>query len=372
MNGGPSHVDTFDPKPGAAGGGPFKAIKTKAKGVLFCEHAPLLAEQAHRIAVVRSITSKEGNHDRARYLMHTGYAPNPTALYPSLGGWVSEEIGDKSADIPSFISVGGPSVGGGLLGVQHGPLVLAKAGEKPANVERLPHVGPARFTRRQAALGALEARFAEETGDARVTGRGAVYEKAVRLMNSPKLKAFDLAEEPEATRKAYGDSDFGRGCLLARRLVEGGSRLVEVTLDGWDTHKDNFDRVKKQLGALDPAMSSLLKDLGDRGLLESTLVVWMGDFGRTPRINENDGRDHHPQAWTALLAGGGVRGGIAHGSTDADGANVVEKKVTVPNLFATIVSLLGIDPAETRMGASGRPISITDNGSIVRDLLASP
>lgn len=370
MNGGMSHLDTFDPKPGTPTGGSFKAIKTKAKGVTICEHMPGIADQAHHLAIVRSMTSKEGNHDRARYLLHTGYAPNPTASHPSLGAWVSEEIGDKAADLPSFVSIGGPSAGGGLLGVQHGPLVLAKAGQEPAYITPLPHVDEARFDRRRAALTALNIHFAGETGDPKVESRSAVYDQAVRLMRSSRRKAFALAEEPEAIKKAYGDNDFGRGCLLARRLVESGVKFVEVTLDGWDTHKDNFNRVQKQLGRLDPAMSALVKDLDERKLLASTLVVLMSDFGRTPRINGDDGRDHYPQAWSAVLAGGGVRGGIAHGATDAAGAKAVEKPVKVPDLFATLATLLGMDPAKSRMAPSGRPISITDEGSPVAELIA--
>lgn len=372
MNGGMSHLDTFDPKPGAATGGPFKAIKTKAKDVLLCEHMPGLAEQAHRLAVVRSMTSKEGNHDRARYLLHTGYAPNPTASHPSLGAWVSEELGDKASDLPRFVSVGGPSGGGGLLGVQHGPLVLAKAGQEPANIDALPAVDEARFDRRMAALASLERRFAGESGDPKVRSRADVYDQAVRLMRSPRRKAFSLADEPEAARKAYGDSDFGRGCLLARRLVESGVKFVEVTLDGWDTHQDNFNRVQKLLGRLDPAMSALVKDLEERNLLDTTLVALISDFGRTPRINGNDGRDHYPQAWSAVLAGGGVRGGIAYGSTNAEGTKAVEKPVSVPDLFATMATLLGMDPEESRMAPSGRPISITDGGAPIAELMAGP
>jgi uncharacterized protein (DUF1501 family) len=370
MNGGMSHIDTFDPKPGAKTGGSFKAIKTKAKGVLYSEHAPLLAEQAHKIAVVRGMTSKEGNHDRARYLLHTGYAPTPTAQHPSLGAWVSQGMGDKSADLPSFISISGPSVGAGALGIEHGPLVLQKAGEPPQNVDLLPHVHDARFDRRRAALAALEARFAKETGDPKVTGRGAVYDKAIRLMRSQHRSLFEVAGEAEAVKKAYGDSDFGRGCLIARRLVEAGVKFVEVTLDGWDTHKDNFERVKKQLGKVDPAVSALIRELDERKLLGSTLVVLMSEFGRTPKINDNDGRDHYPQAWTALLAGGGIRGGIAHGGTDAEGAKVVEKPVTVPDLFATLATQLGQDPAKTALSGSGRPISLTDSGTPVAELIA--
>jgi uncharacterized protein (DUF1501 family) len=183
----------------------------------------------------------------------------------------------------------------------------------------------------------MESRFGAETGDVKVEGRRALYAKAIRMMQSPRIKAFDVSDEPESAKKSYGEADFGRGCLVARRLVEAGVRFVEVTLDGWDTHKDSFGRTKKLMEMLDPAMSTLLSDLEARKLLESTLVVYMGDFGRTPRINANDGRDHHPAAWSCVLAGGGARGGIVHGATDAAGDKVAAKPVTVPDLLATIV-----------------------------------
>ena len=371
MNGGPSHIDTFDPKPGTPSGGSFKAIKTRAAGVQIAEHLPRIASVADRIAFVRSMSSREGNHARAQFLLHTGYAPNPTVQHPSFGAWASRELGDPSADLPAFVSIGGPSLGPGFLGVQHGPFIVMKAGDMPQNLTLSPGVDDARFERRRAALDAMEQRFAGETGDAKVEGRRAVYAKAERLMKSPRAKVFDLSTEPDAAKKAYGDTDFGRGCLLARRLVETGTRFVEVVLDGWDTHKDNFGRVKKLSTTLDDAMGGLLADLAERKLLASTLVVCMGDFGRSPKINGNDGRDHHPQAWSALLAGGGVRGGIAHGATDAAGEKVLGTPTSVPDLLATIASLLGMDPQKSVVTPSGRPIALTDNGTPIRALLAT-
>lgn len=370
MNGGPSHIDTWDPKPGAATGGPFKAIKTSAPGIEICEHLPQTAGQAHHLAIIRSMTSREGNHQRAQYLMHTGYAPNPTVTHPSLGGWVSEELGDRSFDLPNFVSISGPSIGAGFLGVQYGPYVIQTPGQPLQNMAYAANVDAGRFDRRQEALHALEQQFGTETDDSKVTGRQAVYAKAVRLMRSPKLKAFDLNDEPEAVKAAYGDNNFGRGCLMARRLVEAGVKFIEVVQDGWDTHNDNFGRTTRLMGMVDPGMASLLKDLNDRKLLESTLVICMGEFGRTPRINGREGRDHYPGAWSGVLAGGGVRGGIAYGQTDAEGARVVDKPVAVPDLFATISALLGMDPGKTFMTPIGRPISITEKGSPIPDLIA--
>jgi hypothetical protein len=369
LNGGPSHIDTFDPKPGRPTGGPFKAIKSRAPGLMLSEHLPRLAERGDKLAIVRSMSSKEGNHGRAQYYVHTSYAPNPTVVHPSLGGWTCARLGDRSADLPAFVSIGGPSFGAGFLGVQNGPFVLQKAGAPPADVGLPRGVDLARFERRRAALDAIDQRFAVDTGDAKVEGRRQVYAKAVRLMQAPKLDAFDLAGESAATTKAYGDTDFGRGCLVARRLVERGVKFVEVTLDGWDTHQNDFDRTKGLMAALDPALAALLDDLGARAMLGATLVACMGEFGRTPRINANDGRDHWPQAWSAVLAGGGVRGGVVHGATDEDGANVVGPTTSVPDLLATMATQLGLDPAHTEMTPVGRPISVTDSGTPIRALL---
>ena len=369
LNGGPSHIDTFDPKPGRPTGGPFKAIRTRAPGMMLSEHLPLLADRGDRIAVVRGMTSKEGNHARAQYYVHTGYAPNPTVVHPSLGGWTSARLGDPHAELPAFVSIAGPSFGAGFLGVQNGPFVIAKAGAPPPDATLPTGVDRARFGRRLAALDAMEARFAQSTGDAKVEGRRQVYTKAVRLMDSPKIDAFDLASETEATKKAYGDTDFGRGCLVARRLVERGVKFVEVVLDGWDTHQNGFERTQKLMGTLDPAFSALLDDLAARKLAGRTLVACMGEFGRTPRINANDGRDHWPGAWSAVLAGGGIRAGVVLGATDDDGAKVAHDPTTVPDLLATMAAQLGLDPAHTEVSPAGRPISITDDGTPIRALL---
>jgi uncharacterized protein (DUF1501 family) len=370
LNGGPSHLDTFDPKPGRPTGGPFKAIRTRAPGMMLSEHLPRLAEHGDKLAVVRGIASKEGNHARAQYYVHTGYAPNPTVLHPSLGAWVSARLGGADADLPPFVSIGGPSFGAGFLGVENGPFVLQKAGAPPADVALAPGVESPRFERRLAALQAMDEDFERATGDAKVDGRRQVIAKAVRLMASPKLEAFDVSGESEATRRAYGDSDFGRGCLVARRLVERGVRFVEVVLDGWDTHQNAFERTAKLMATLDPAFAALLDDLKARGMLGSTLVASMGEFGRTPRINANDGRDHWPQAWAAVLAGGGTRGGIVHGATDDDGAAPAGSAVHVPDLLATMGTLVGLDPGYTVLSPAGRPISVTDEGTAIRALMA--
>ncbi|MGZ3406592.1 MAG: DUF1501 domain-containing protein [Polyangia bacterium] len=369
MNGGPSHIDTWDPKPGTAAGGKFNAIPTRVDGLSVSEHLPQIAEVAQHLAIVRGMTSKEGNHDRAQHLVHTGYAPNPTVAYPSLGAWVAHEVGDASSDLPLYVSIAGPSASAGFLGVQYNPFVVQNVKAPLSNTDYAAGVNMVRFLKRKQALESLEDDFAARTGDPKIKGRRAVYARAIRMMYAPRLKAFDLADEPDASTRAYGDSDFGRGCLMARRLVEGGVRFVEVVLDGWDTHKDNFGRTQKLMGALDPALATLVRDLDERKLLDSTLVMCMGEFGRTPRINGDDGRDHHPAAWSAVLAGGGVRGGVVVGATSDDGGKVTSRPTTVPELLATATTLLGIDPQKSFATPLGRPITITDNGKPIPEIL---
>ncbi|MBS2016091.1 MAG: DUF1501 domain-containing protein [Deltaproteobacteria bacterium] len=368
MNGGPSHIDTWDPKSGKTGGS-HKAIATSIPGVKICEHMPELARMANKLAIVRGMTSKEGNHQRAQYLLRTGYAPNPTVLHPTLAAWVSKRMGEPSSGLPSSVSLGGPSLGAGFFGVQHGPFVVQAPGQLPQNVGYGPGVDDARFEARKKLLDGMESSFATQTGDAKVDGRRALYAKADRLMHADAIKAFDIGDEPADVKKAFGDTPFGKGCLTAARLVGAGVRFVEVTLDGWDTHQDGFARTKRLMGTLDPAMSSLLREL-DRRNLRDTLVVWMGDFGRTPTINGNDGRDHFPAAWSAVLAGAGVRPGIVHGETDDTGSRVVKDAVSVPNLLATIATALGLDPGDMAQSPAGRPIALTDNGVPVKALLA--
>ena len=369
MNGGPSHIDTWDPKSGKVAG-PNKAIKTSAPGVMISEHMPLLAAKANKLAIVRGMTSKEGNHQRAQFLLRTGYSPNPTVQHPTLAAWVNKRLGEPPSGLPGSVSLGGPSLGAGFFGVQYGPFVVQTPGALPLNVAYGPGVDGARFEARRGLLDGMEAGFAAQTGDAKIAGRRALYGKAERLMHATSLKAFDASEEPESVRNAFGDTPFGRGCLTASRLVASGVRFVEVMLDGWDTHQDVFGRTKKLMGTLDPAMSALLDDLQRRGVADTTLVVWMGDFGRTPNINGNEGRDHFPNAWSAVLAGAGIRGGVVHGETDAQGAKVVRDAVTVPNLLATVATTLGLDPADVTQSPAGRPISLTDGGAPVRAILA--
>jgi hypothetical protein len=369
MNGGPSHLDTFDPKPGSKSSGPFKAIKTRAPAIQLCEHLPKLAEHADRLAVLRGVSSKEGNHQRAIELAHTGHVPNPTVRAPAIGSWVAKTRPRGALELPSFVSLGGPSLGAGFFGNPYDPFVVSKPGALPDDLRPARPVGPARASARSSFLETLEGGFALRTGDPQVAARREVYAKARTMMASDSVQAFSVADEPAAIVDAYGDTDFGRGCLVARRLVEVGVPFVEVTLDGWDTHEDNFGRVEDRLAILDPAMSALLADLTARGLLDSTLVVWMGEFGRTPRISGDDGRDHHPAAFSVAMAGAGVKPGVVHGETDGDGAAVVKDGVSVPDVVATIAHLTGVDPRTEVTTPTGRPVRVTEKGKPIQAIL---
>ena len=356
MSGGPSQLDTFDPKqPSVENSGPFKPIPTSVKGIEFSEHLPLVAEQAHHLSVIRSMVSREGNHERARYLLHTGYAPGGAVRHPTLGSLTSYYLDDDESHLPSCVNINSPTYSGGFLGASHDPFVVNNPLEKVDDIEYPALMDTHRFRERLKMLKNLEKDFVSKR-----TGRGteaheAIYKKADELINSPNIKAFELKEEPNEIREAYGMNRFGQGCLMARRLVEAGVNFVEITLDGWDTHENNFERTKELLDVVDPAFAMLVKDLSERDLLDETVILWLGEFGRTPRINMNDGRDHHPNGWSAVIAGGGTRGGQVIGSTNEDGTQVITDPIAVPDLFASLCFALGINYEEENYSRSGRP-----------------
>ncbi len=368
MAGGPSHIDTFDPKPGTASGGPFRAIATRADGVRICEHLPLLAARMKDIALIRSLTSKEGNHDRARHLMHTSHAPAGGVDHPSFGSLLAEARGGGRAGLPGYVAIGGPGEDSGFLSGAHSPFPVKNPDKPVKHLARARGVNDERWERRLQLWRALEDRFAAGAGGGFARGRREVGEKALELMSAG-VDAFDVGKEPAAVRASYGPTPFGAGCLMARRLVEAGVPFVEVTLNGWDTHEDNFNRVKTLCQTLDRGMTALLADLGSRGLLASTLVVWMGDFGRTPRINERGGRDHHPAASAALLTGAGVRGGQVIGATDELGAAVTQRPITVADLYRTVAALTGLPADRMRVSPAGRPIKAVDAGNVISEVL---
>jgi hypothetical protein len=381
MFGGPATIDLWDLKPGHENGGPFKEIATSAPGLKIGEHLPRVAAFGDRLAVLRGMSTKEGDHNRGTYLMRTGVVPSAAGIhYPSIGGLVAKELGDPRAELPDFVSIapqtffGVDAYGSGFLGPQHAPLVVGgnRFGDPGGNLDQVLRVddldrpdgvGAASAGARLDLLNVMQDEFAAGRPGAVTKGHAAAYDRAVRLMQSNGGKVFDLSEEKPAVRDRYGRNLFGQGCLLARRLVERGVPFVEVTLGNWDTHSNNFDLVKGLCGTLDAAWGSLMADLKDRGLLDTTTVVWMGEFGRTPKINGQKGRDHYPAAWSTVIAGGGVKGGQAVGKTSPDGSTVEDRPVSSADFLATVCKVLGIDPEKQNMSNVGRPIPIADRGA---------
>jgi uncharacterized protein (DUF1501 family) len=365
MDGGPSHKDTFDMKPGTANAGEFKPIATSVPGIQVSEHFPKFAKLMGHAAIVRGMSTGEGAHGRAKYYLHTGYKEGVGAVaYPSLGSIVSKELGRADFALPNFVSVGQRSYGAGFLGPRHQPLVVADPARGVANLR--PPAGAGHFEGRVGLLEEMESAFYREYRAGAAHAHHTTYRRAVTLMRSKEAKAFDLSLEPAASRAKYGKTRFGDGCLLARRLVEAGVSFVEVALGGWDTHQNNFDRVKQLSAQVDPGMSALVGDLKERGLLESTLVIWMGEFGRTPRINKRGpkpGRDHYPRAWSTVLIGGGIKGGQVVGKTDKEGATVVERPTSAVDFMATVCSVLGINYDKQNNTPNGRPIRLVDKGA---------
>jgi hypothetical protein len=373
MAGGPSHLDTWDLKPESEkNGGPFKPIDTSAPGVKVSEHLPKVAQQMRHLSVIRSLDSKEGNHDRGTYMMHTGYAPNPTVVHPSFGSVCSYELGEKLAnfDLPHFIAINTPSLGAGFLGMSHSPFMVQNPNAPIANLLPPGGVSPDRMVRRLNMLAQVENGFVGQHRGTAAADHRSVYAKTVRMMNSQYTQAFQLDSEPKAVRDAYGRGSFGSGCLMARKLVEQGVSFVEVSLGGWDTHANAFDTLSKRLlPELDKAMAALVHDLRLRGLLDSTLVVWMGEFGRTPRINQNAGRDHWPRSWSIVMGGGGIKGGQVVGATDKDGVDITDRPVGVMDVVATMTKAMGIDPATQFTTPRGRPIKVVDGGKPISELI---
>lgn len=378
LNGGPSTIDLWDLKPGHEHGGPFREIATTVPGMRISEHLPNLAGMATEFSLIRSMATREGDHARARVASITGYTPQGAIAFPALGSLVAHEF-DVSNDIPAYVHIGGqPAVtGGGFLGPRFAPFVVGgglrrpvpDAAPAPLQVENLQaDPGPGRDLR----LGLL----ADLSGRSRVTAAPVVEsvesarQRALQLMKPEAAAAFSLADEPPHVREAYGSTTFGQGCLLARRLVERGVSCVEVMLDGWDTHGNNFDQVKTLSQQLDRGLATLFKELRERGLLSETLVVCQGEFGRTPRINGQAGRDHWPATWAVMLGGAGIRGGHVIGKTSRDGTQLESEPTRTADLMATIYRGIDLDPRKQNMSNVGRPIRLADpDGQAVEALL---
>ena len=367
MAGGPSQFETLDPKPGADTQGPTRAIPTAVPGTHIAEHWTRTARMTNEMTIIRSMTSREGNHGRATYLLHTSYSPSGGIVHPGIGSIVAKEIGPQDFDLPTFVSINGASVGSSFLGVQYSPFVVLDPNRQPDNL--LSPVADARLQRRLGLMRELEEPFAQAGAVRQVRDHQTLYQQTSRLVLSPQARSFSLEGEAMRLRDAYGRSAFGQGCLLARKLIEAGVPIVEVQSSGWDTHGDELNALKRLIPPVDQGLAALLGDLKARGLLERTLVIWMGEFGRTPRINLANGRDHYPDAFNLALAGCGVKAGQVIGSTNALGTEVSQRPVSVQDLFCTIYQALGVNFRHEYDTNVNRPLPIVEGGAVVNEVL---
>lgn len=369
MGGGPSTIDLWDLKPGSNTGGPFKPISTNGD-VEICEHLPMMAQQMDKASIVRCMSTREADHTRGRYYMHTGFVPNPNVQHPSYGSVVAHQLGQQrtNLDIPSFISIGGQSEGPGFLGMAFSPFSVNSNGRIQNLNLNLP---PERVSSRIEALRQLETGFINQDRGQAATEHAKVIGKTISLMSSQQMAAFRVESEPANVRERYGENNFGRGCLLARRLVEAGVPFVEVNLGGWDNHRNIFDTLQNQrLPQLDRGMSALFEDLAQRDMLDDTAVLWMGEFGRTPNINGDNGRDHWARSWSVVAGGAGMTPGVAIGQTSADGRKVEGESYSSEDLMATICKSLDINLNTEFTSTNGRPMPIANSGQVIKGLLS--
>jgi len=370
MGGGPSTMDIWDLKPGAPTGGPFKPINTSAPGVQISEHMPMTAKQMHNLAIVRSMSTREADHGRGRYYMHTGYVPNPNVEHPSYGSVLAHELIDQrpELEIPPFVAVGGGSVGPGFLGMAWAPFTVNSNGQvRNLNMG----IEKSRLFQRMAALDQIEKGFIEQRRGSAATDHMKVLKKTLNLMTSKQMEAFKVNKEPAEALERYGNNNFGKGLLMARRLVETGVPFVEVGFGGWDNHSGIFPTLAdNKLPTMDRAMSALVEDLDQRGMLQDTVVIWMGEFSRTPRINGNAGRDHWARSWSVVMGGGNIQGGQAIGATNSDGTRVETEPYTSQDVMASVCAALDISLETTFTSRSGRPMKIANGGKLIKGLIS--
>jgi hypothetical protein len=382
MGGGPSHLDLWDLKSGD-NGGEFKPIKTKADGVEISEVLPTLADQMANLSIIRSLVTNEGSHERGTVLMNTGKVPSPVVQYPAMGAVASSLLTAKDLALPGFIGIGGVAqrIGPGFLGMMYAPFTVQNPGQPPQNISAPGSLGGGdeqeeRLRRRQRLFNSLEDDFAtdgtfptlekaedRESAGSAAQAHSAIYQKAFDLTVSPLRKVFDVKEEKKSVIDEYGGekNQFGMGCLLARRLVEKGVTCVEVDLGGWDNHAQVFNALRTGNGPrLDKGMGALVKDLNDKGMWKNTVVLWMGEFGRTPKINQNNGRDHWARCWSVVIGGGALQGGQVYGATTKDGMDIDKDACSLGDLFATVYKGLGLDPSTQIRDNLGRPLPIAD------------
>ncbi|MCA9135548.1 MAG: DUF1501 domain-containing protein [Planctomycetales bacterium] len=361
MQGGPSQIDTFDPKPGTETGGPMSAVATNVPGMTLCESLSSLAGHAQDLCLLRSVGSTQGEHERASHLLHTGFERIDSFPRPSLGAFVSNRFGTQ--DVPGFVTLGNQAFGPAFMGTTHGPFVISDLKSTTETIRRVQ-----RRSNRLELIGELNARFVGRSRDTALGRRADQIESLQRLLNSPFADALDLSAENTLTRDRYGDSEFGRNVLVARRLLETGVKYVEVQMPGWDTHVGNFPAVTRLCQQLQPAWIALMQDLKSSGLWNDTLILWMGEFGRTPLINGQNGRDHYPQAIPVTLAGHSV-GGKVIGSTGTDGRDHSDSPSSVADLMYTLMTMLGVDAQRDYITDFGSPTSATDDGKLIEGII---
>lgn len=367
LNGGCSQFETFDMKVGRPTGGLFREISTNLAGTRVCELMPNIAQRMDKLAVIRSMRTSQIDHSGGIYLMHTGYQEKTAVRFPEIGAIVAKYCGQEESDLPNFVKISSNgNAGSGILGPKYAPFGLDKDGRLPTFSES--RLATPIESRRHALRDFMEKKYAETHKAEPARMHRESYDRARRLQNV--RQAFQVDAEWEKSRERYGNTKLGRRLLTARCLVEAGVSFVEVGQSGYDTHADNFEGHRSLLPTCDIGWSALLDDLAERGLLDDTLVVWMGEIGRTPRINNRSGRDHYVRSWSTALAGGGIKGGIVYGESDQDGLDVKDSPVTEGDFFATIYTALGVDPlAENHAGL--RPIPLAPFGhKVVDDLLA--
>jgi hypothetical protein len=369
MNGAMSQLDTFDPKPGTTVQGETKVIQTKVPGVQFSEYLPGLAQRADRLAVVRSLNSTTADHTQAKYLMSTSYKQIASTRHPGLASWIHLQLGRQHKTLPVTVQIGG-GIGSGYLGAQYAPVPVGDPALGLQDTKSPGYLTNEAFDKRMALSQAFDTGFRKlAKNNRKVNGYDDLYKDAIALLRSADLKAFDIAQEPADQLKAYGDTRFGKGCLLARRLVENGVRYVEVGLGLWDFHYDLWQHLPEMAGNLDLAASVLLDDLAKRGLLKNTLVVIATEFGRRPEINQNTGRDHHPAAYSCVLAGGPIRGGQVYGESDENAYHVKTDGVTPEDFNATIAAAMGMPSDKEIHAPDGRPFTLGNGGKPLGKLL---
>ena len=363
MEGGMSHIDTFDLKTGHDNQGSTRPINTNVDGIRVSSHLPNLARHADKLCIVNSLTSTAGDHEKGNYFMHTSYQQRATIRHPGIGSWYHKLKGKLNPTLPASVFIGRESRfhgSGGFFEPEFEPLAINEPQSGLKYARRL--VDENRFKRRINLANDIDAEFLKRYHSKPIRAYGHMYADAVRLMDSPDLAAFDIHREDENTKSRYGSEPFGQGCLLARRLIERNVRSVEVSFGGWDTHQNNFTSIPELCHTMDQAVAALLDDLKRIGKLDDTVVVLTTEFGRTPQINQNVGRDHYPQAFTSVLAGGGFKGGYIHGKTSEGAEEVIEGSMTIPDFNATIAHALGIPVDHVLYSPTVRPFTVAHKG----------